>query len=354
MYKKWFVGIIVFVIVCLLGFASIIVIIDPYFHYHKPIDGVAYVLNRDNERFQNDGIVRYFDYDTIITGTSMTENFKTSECDELFDAKSIKVPFAGGTYKEVNDNLLRAFEANDGIKRVIRSIDNECMIVDKDAIMEGYILPEYMTNENPFDDISYVLNKEAMKYAIMALQHTLKGYEMTSFDDYATWMEEKYFGKYYVLITYTLEEPATEERVLSEDEIIMIKENVRQNIVDTANTYPETEFYLYFPTYSICYWDKLNNLGEISYWIEAERIAIEEMLQCPNIKIFSFSNKFDIVCNLDNYVDRVHHGDWINSQTLEWLSQDECRVTKENYLEYLEEKEEFYSSFDYSSLRGGN
>lgn len=43
--------------------------------------------------------MRNFEYDAIIIGTSMTENFKTSEADALFAASFIKVPFSGGIIK---------------------------------------------------------------------------------------------------------------------------------------------------------------------------------------------------------------------------------------------------------------
>ena len=51
--------------------------IDPLFHYHEPVEGLKYPIN--DERYQNDGIIKHFEYNAIITGSSMTENFKTSE-----------------------------------------------------------------------------------------------------------------------------------------------------------------------------------------------------------------------------------------------------------------------------------
>lgn len=58
------------------------------FHYHAPLKFLSYPLV--NERYQNNGIVRHFDYDSVITGTSMTENFKTSEAQKLFGSDFIK------------------------------------------------------------------------------------------------------------------------------------------------------------------------------------------------------------------------------------------------------------------------
>ena len=87
----------------LLTIIMITVFIDPYFHYHKPIPAFYYELRQ--ERYCNNGILRQFDYDAFIVGTSMTENFKTSEYDKLFDVQSVKVPLQGATYKEVNDYI---------------------------------------------------------------------------------------------------------------------------------------------------------------------------------------------------------------------------------------------------------
>ena len=73
-YKIWLAGTLVITITALALLASITIYIDPLFHYHAPLKNYEYPIN--NERYQNDGITRHFTYDGIITGTSMTENFK--------------------------------------------------------------------------------------------------------------------------------------------------------------------------------------------------------------------------------------------------------------------------------------
>ena len=98
--------------------AAVVICVDPFFHYHGPLAGIAYRL--DNSRYQNDGIVRNFSYDTLITGTSIVSNFRTSECDALFGGVSVKTPFHGGTFREVNDHLEAAIRANPGLRTVIR------------------------------------------------------------------------------------------------------------------------------------------------------------------------------------------------------------------------------------------
>ena len=120
--KVWLISWLVIVISALSVFGYWVYKIDPYFHYHKPdLDKYFYTLN--NQRSQNDGIIKHFDYDAIITGTSMTENFRTSEADEIFGFHYIKVSFSGGTYKEINDNIEKALSINKNLKTVIRCLD---------------------------------------------------------------------------------------------------------------------------------------------------------------------------------------------------------------------------------------
>lgn len=81
-FKKWTTAIFAVILILLLLSMTMIVVIDPLFHYHAPLDGLAYPL--EDERYINDGILRHFDYDAVIAGSSMTENFKTSEANILY------------------------------------------------------------------------------------------------------------------------------------------------------------------------------------------------------------------------------------------------------------------------------
>ena len=102
--KKWTAAFIAVLLALLMGMGAVTAVIDPYFHYHKPLERYQYVI--ENQRYQNNGIVKHFDYDAVITGTSMSENFKTSEMNEIFGVNAVKVPFSGSSYREINDNLV--------------------------------------------------------------------------------------------------------------------------------------------------------------------------------------------------------------------------------------------------------
>lgn len=337
-------------------FAAITIYIDPLFHYHAPLKKYQYPLN--SEQYQNDGITRHFSYDSIITGSSMTENFKVSEANALFDADFIKVPYAGESYKRMNDNLRRAYDAGKNIRNVIWGLDYTRLIMDKDSYIppdSNYFAdwPTYLYNNNPFDDVNYLFNKSLFFERVMYIpDYTKAGGKTTSFDEYMNWNDLFVFSREAILLTYNLGPKAEKIRKLTEEERTMVQENIRQNVVSLAMEHPETTFYIFFPPYSICYWDELHNNGEVDWRIDAEEAAIAEMVNIPNIRLYSFCNYFEMVCHLSNYKDQAHYGEWINSYMLEWMRKGEYLLTADNYKNYINTIRQFYNTYDYDSLHG--
>jgi len=349
---RYFYAVLISTFVSLLIFALVTVVIDPFFHYHAPLDGLAYPIY--NERYQNDGISRNFDYDAIITGTSMTQNFKTSELDELFHVSSVKLPFAGAYYHEIDSGLNRAFSSDNAICLVLRGLDYNALIIDKDEVKYDVEYPTYLTNDNFFDDVYYILNKTVFfDNSLNCLSYTRAGNRTTTFDEYNNWNSQYVFGKEAVLASYSIGEKVDTEQALTEEDFKTLRENIRQNVTELIAVHPDTTFYLFFTPYSICYWDSLYHSGLISRQLAAEQYVIEELLQYPNVKLYSFFNNYAMICNLDNYKDYVHYGEWVNSWILEWMRADQYLLTKENYLDYLEANKEFYLTYDYESLHKG-
>ena len=348
--RKW---IIEFLAVCgilLGGLGAITVIIDPYFHYHKPLDSLQYPIS--NERYQNNGIVKHFEYDAVITGTSMTQNFKTSEFDEIFHVNSVKVPFSGASYKEINDNLTIAVESNPNIKIILRGLDYNRLLDEKNEMrydMDFY--PWYLYDDVPYNDVKYIFNKTVLfQTTLGVLEYTRDGGKTTDFDEYSNWMECSTFGKETVDATYTRADRIDVLEQLSTEDYKNINENVTQNITELADAHPEIDFYLFFTPYSIYYWDSLNQMGILEKQLEAEKYVIELLLLHDNIHLFSFFTEFDMICNLDNYKDIAHYGENVNSQILLWMLEGKHEITRENYQEYCQVMKNFYTNYDYDAL----
>lgn len=127
--KKWFIRCFASLLLSIFLVFLIVWIFDPYFHFHKPFSFVSYRLY--DERYTNDGISRHFDYNAIITGTSMAQNFKPSEMDALFGTKSVKETFSGAGFQELSQNLERALQRNKDLKTVLWTLDYSGLIREK-------------------------------------------------------------------------------------------------------------------------------------------------------------------------------------------------------------------------------
>ena len=148
--KGWALGFFGAVGVLLLLLCGKTLLLDPYFHYHKPLPGVA-VPGLDS-RYQNDGILRNFDYDTIITGSSMA--------DALFGVHSVKVALFGSTYHEIYLQTQTALKRTPNLKMVFQCLDYNGLIRDPQELRyDASWYPQYLYDNNPFNDVYYLMNK---------------------------------------------------------------------------------------------------------------------------------------------------------------------------------------------------
>ena len=340
------------IVVLMVLWGIMTVVIDPYFHYHKPLPGFKYII--DNQRYQNDGIVKHFDYDAIITGSSMTENFKTSQLDALFGTQSVKVPYSGGSYKEINELLETAFESKDDIKMVVRGLDYMRFFNHKDDIdYDEDLYPAYLYDRNPLNDAPYIYNKSIfLDGTFRVLTRTRAGLPTTTFDEYSNWSDYYPYGKDAIIGSYYKRDEVERSEMIpiTDEDYEMIRENVEQNITDLVAAHPETEFYFFITPYSVLFWDYFRLNGNFEKTLDAEAYIIELLLPYENVHLFSFSDRPEITCNLDNYRDVAHYHESINEQILNSMYEGDGELTKDNYLDYCERVRTLYTEYDYDSL----
>lgn len=349
--KKWSILCLALALVILAAVGTMTAVIDPFFHYHAPLDSLEYPI--DNQRYQNDGIVKHFTYDALITGTSMTENFKTSEFDALFGVNSIKVSYSGGTYAELFNNLQQALDANPNIKTVIFCIEEWFLFSGKNLILADGEYPTYLYDDDLLNDVEYLLNKEIFcSNTLEVLDYTSKGNKTTSFDDYGSWVYP--YDAEVVLSNYERLPKSETTSVLTESAAAALVDLFRSTAVEAALAHPDTQFLYYFPPYSILDWDNNNQQGILERIVAGQELATEVLLEADNIQVFSFNTDYETITDLNNYRDIVHHSNDINSLLLQRMCRGEYRLTKDNYKAHWQEVLEFYTTYDYEALFAQN
>lgn len=344
--RKWVKGTVIAYLIILAGIAGFVVWVDPYFHYHAPLDGMAYVM--EEEQYMNDGITKNFSYDAVITGSSITEYFSVEKMNELFDVNAVRLTFKGEGYKRVSENLDVALECNPNLRLVIRGLDTMQYIYDPEYM--GYrTYPEYLYDDNIWNDVNYVLNGEIfVNKAVKQMIRTMKNESSQSFDFYVP------------------DDPGDADMVrrnhkrdnrehMNQDKEILFERfmrNLEEHVLKSVKAHPEVEFYFFFPPYSICWWDEVQRTGldTLQWRISLEKAMIESLLPYENVRLFSFNSNFEWICNLDNYFDSVHYTSETCNRVLEWMKNGQYELTQENYEEYIQDISEFYIGFDYDSF----
>ena len=314
-------------------------LIDPYLHYRKPNGILEYPLKE--ERYINDGIARNYEYEAMITGTSMSQNFKASQMQQLWQVPTVKTAYSGATFHELNTSIRRALSYNSKLKYVLCSLDGSRINYEAQAdSYEGY--PEYLYDKNPLNDVKYLLNKEIIPKSIAVVNYTKAGNKTTSMDAYGTWSQYKTFGKEAVEAARVPKQAVAETVSFTLEDEQRVRENVEQNYLQTALDYPEVNFYFFLPPYSIYYWEDLVKTGQLEAQLQAEELAVGLLAEANNVQVYGFADCMEIVGNLDNYMDILHYGEWINEDIMNRIYQGEGRLTKENYQDYFEKVRALY------------
>ncbi len=333
--------------------AGITVFIDPYFHYHAPLENMSYEY-RDS-RYMNPGIAKNFTYSGIIAGTSMAANFHTQEASCLFGIQFAKMIFNGGSYHEIGTNIRRALDNNSDISLVIQVTDPTRLIQKADSKFHGikdagYLYPWYLYDDNLFTDVEYCFNKTTLIDSAQVILHTLQKTPKFDMNKYACdASNHHYSSSNFTSFNYDLS-PGVVQQPLTDTEVQLITENVTQNIIKNALAYENVDFYIILPPYSALYWKDEYEKGNLIKIIDSLALEVSLLAPYKNIKLYSFYEETDITCNLDLYYDLLHYDESVNSLMLQSIIEDKHQLTLENYSSYFEMIREIYMYYDYPCL----
>ncbi len=312
------------IIVEMLLIVMVIVLLDPFYQYHKPLPGLQSVLNdRDNQMM---GTIRNFTYDSVILGSSVAENFDSSVLDQKLDAHFLKIIRASGSTADLLYYLTAAHEKQ-AIRHIYWNMDLFALEASTEVTLYSKDTPRYLHTASMLDDFTYIFNKDILfeKIPLMiAYSLTNKNTGGHAYD----WSEDKNFSASKAMEAYVRpKEPISQQSF--EDN----KENIAANIELIRNeimSHPDIEYTVFFPPYSMLWWDKQYMEGTLEEQFYALGEVLPMLLSCENVKVYYFQSDKDVICNLDNYMDLVHYTPQINQYMLDSIFADKYLVTTDN------------------------
>ena len=113
---KWLKLTALWVVAGLLGIGGLVIVVDPFFHYHGPIAGFPYQI--DNQTSQNPGMARHFQYDSVMLGSSMTVNFESKWFAEEMGLDMVKLCYNGAYPRDIYNIMEKVDTGKQPLKQV--------------------------------------------------------------------------------------------------------------------------------------------------------------------------------------------------------------------------------------------
>ena len=317
-------------LILLAAVVAAVMLFDPFYQYHKPLSGLKAVLT--DKEYQCVGTLRNFDYNALIVGSSVCENYNNGWFDQGFDCRTIKAIRSYGATADLKTLLDIAYEEH-SLDYVFYNIDPSSLSADAEPTFVSTGCPMYLYDTNHWNDYPYALNKDVLmeKLPYMLAYSFIGDYDE---GDSYNWAQWKYFGA--DLATGMYARKPTIAKMQPEN---MNEEVLAENIAlltELVESHPETNFKFFFSPYSMLWWDNAYRTGERDAVIYNEKQAVKTLLAYENVEIYYYQDAREIITNLDNYMDMIHFSKDINYWVYDQIAQGEGRLTIDNYEERLE------------------
>lgn len=342
--KKWVIGFLSISIVSLVVFAGIMYITDPLLQYGTENGFFTYYEYSEME--SNPGIAKNYEYDAVMVGTSMIENTDVQECNKLFGCNMVRLPYSGGTCYNMKTILDVCFRSDNDIETVYWELDEFQLFSAHDQ--PRYPLPMYLYRDDHWQDLSYLLNLDIFyHYGMNSFLGTLRGEHQKAAREGETFFGD--FSAECTLKRYTRPEVSATD-CESDHYFNNIDLNMQNNILPLLEANPETEFVFFMVPFSILYWDKEIRQGTFEATMTGVEYAIGQLLEYDNVRVYFYHDEWEIAENLDNYKDYSHYGKWINSYMTQAMSNDDGRMTIENYRDVLFSMKTYINNYDFEEI----
>ncbi|WP_018750096.1 copper amine oxidase N-terminal domain-containing protein [Paenibacillus sanguinis] len=323
-FVAWFIGF-TLLFVTLVG--TLVFAIDPLQLYRK----AAYTpLFSKQQRYQNPGLAKNYTYDTLILGSSMTENFVPSEVENILGGDVMKLSIEGSTAKE--QRMIADVAIGTGqVQKVLWGIDYFSFRTNE--VRDEANFPFYLYDNNIWNDYKYLFNISNVKHAFAEwlvpknYLTALRNLDMlNNWDADATYDLDKVFAKWHEARL------AEQLEAANEPPINVVKQNFEENVISLIKAHPDIQFMIYYPPYSILrqqMWYDLNP-QRFANQLEMKKYMFERFSAFHNVQVHDFQSDSSITYNLDEYKDLSHHSGAINRLIAEEIAAGSHLVTAAN------------------------
>lgn len=324
------------VIVCVGVVLAVNYMVDPMQIYRKHRFGSGFYKEA---RYQVAGFIKSYlpdGYDSIVIGTSYSENFDVAFIDRTLGWKTLKLCIPGGQIYE-REIITRKALVGLAVDNVLWELHPSSFNSRIYGWNKRTPFPKFLYCDSIFSHGEYLLNINTLELSFKLLRGEDLGEDL---ETYRMWAlrpaSRKRFDKFnsFENLERLFDEGSKAQASLSEQSPLgrqeypsleILKEIVLEN--------QETEFHVFLPPYSLSH--TLKKASQ-NYWrrLQFMRKCLALFGGLDNVNLYAFDNMDGVVNNLANYMDTSHYIQVVNDYIITSIAQGRHRITADTLPEY--------------------
>lgn len=306
--KKWLISFLCIFLTLVLIVGLTAYLVDPFYQFRYGDN--AHFIN--TAKFPGPGLVKNYEYDTLIIGSSMTQNFDMDVFRQELGCDPLHIGIGGIGLEE----LLSYIELSEQAGKC------EAYYIGIDQYMLAdpidFITPEYLIRNDTISTLRYLFSYEAwFRYIpldialglIRRLPVTLpeKIRQAVDVDYMGNWENDYVFGEDAVIRNYLRNDYG-----VSSVETDGLYERMTEWTDKLIEGLPgdKTRYHFFFPPYSVLFWYDAQNDGYLDEYLQIKQY-FREKANAYGIQVYDFQSA-DFVFDLDYYRDMTHYRGEIN------------------------------------------
>lgn len=299
-------------------------VVDPFQQYRKPTWYEARYY-RPLQRYINPGMAKHYDYDTVVTGSSMMENYRNAEVGAILHGKAINLAMGAMTAYELRQ-LLATILASARAKHIILDLNFNAFAGSPAMRIVTEPLPHYLYDSNPWNDAHYLLQAQTLAKATEIVLGLQRGRYSTNPDQPWYWADEYEFSRNAMLRGLDLNNIDRDFRQPPRT-LEGMRASFEANLLPLLRAHPEVRFSLVYPPWSALVWEDFRQRDQVDVSLAFKRSVFDAVRGLPNVGLYDFQARLDWVTNLDNYKDIYHFSPRISREMIEAIAKGSDRVT---------------------------
>ena len=313
--KKWIAYFSITTITIFLLMIVVVYVFDPFFQFRVKENNIYFI-----SPYNSTGLVNNYNYDTLIIGSSMTQNFDMNLCRELLSCNPLHIAIQAISAPEIIELMHDAYS--------VKKADTFYICIDFYLFETENPSIKHFFQEDSLSKLRYMLSNEVWFHYLpldigiglfrsmgISLPEVIN--TNTDIDTYGYWGDDFTYSEDIVIENYL-----SNNYSVSDVNLTGLYERMKKNI---DGFFEELDFKngklnFFFPPYSSLFWCNAQNCGYYEDFLKAKKYFVQKA------NIYDFQSA-DFTMNLNNYKDTSHYSPRINDLMVESFAKGDYIIT---------------------------